>query len=217
MQDKKLFAKRLAMTISGVVVCAVAVSMFNMAAFGVDPFQCFAQGLHIPFAGIASYGTVYAILSAVMLVAVFFLDKHYIGLATVINMFGYGYIVDFAYSILNGWFPDPSMTVRIVMILLAIVILCIGSALYFTGDLGVSVYDAIALSLSDKKLKVFGRILPFKFMRVLCDCICVVIGSCLGKLPGVGTIITAFFMGPLIDFFNVHLARPMLYGKKKKS
>ena len=29
-------------------------------------------------------------------------------------------------------------------------------------------------------------------------------------IVGVGTIITAFFMGPLIEFFNVKVARPML-------
>jgi uncharacterized membrane protein YczE len=29
----------------------------------------------------------------------------------------------------------------------------------------------------------------------------------------IGTIITAFFMGPLIAFFNEKLARPFLYGK----
>ena len=35
-------------------------------------------------------------------------------------------------------------------------------------------------------------------------------------IAGVGTIITAFFMGPLIEFFNVHCARPVLNGKKKE-
>ena len=29
-------------------------------------------------------------------------------------------------------------------------------------------------------------------------------------LTTVGTIITAFFMGPLIELFNVHVARPLL-------
>ena len=33
-------------------------------------------------------------------------------------------------------------------------------------------------------------------------------------IAGVGTIITAFFMGPLIEFFNVHCARPVLNGKQ---
>lgn len=36
-------------------------------------------------------------------------------------------------------------------------------------------------------------------------------------IAGVGTIITAFFMGPLIEFFNVHIARPFLASGKKKN
>ena len=41
-------------------------------------------------------------------------------------------------------------------------------------------------------------------------------GGTVGMIPtitGVGTIITAFFMGPLIEFFNRTVARPMLSGK----
>ena len=33
---------------------------------------------------------------------------------------------------------------------------------------------------------------------------------------GIGTILTAFFMGPLIDFFNRKLAQPMLCAGEKK-
>ena len=29
-------------------------------------------------------------------------------------------------------------------------------------------------------------------------------------MVGAGTIITAFFMGPLIDFLNIHVSRPVL-------
>ena len=36
------------------------------------------------------------------------------------------------------------------------------------------------------------------------------------EIVGIGTIITAFFMGPLIEFFNVHMARPLLHGEKGK-
>jgi uncharacterized membrane protein YczE len=45
----------------------------------------------------------------------------------------------------------------------------------------------------------------------------VAIGFVLGAIVGVGTVITAFFMGPLIDFFNVHVARPFLYGKQDEN
>lgn len=51
--------------------------------------------------------------------------------------------------------------------------------------------------------------------------VCVVLGCVLFVLAGgaikdiptiagIGTIITAFFMGPLIEFFNVHITRPLL-------
>ena len=62
-------------------------------------------------------------------------------------------------------------------------------------------------------------------MRIITDLCCVIIGVILfllaggtvAKIPtiaGVGTIITAFFMGPLIEVFNRHVARPILHGKK---
>ena len=39
------FKKRIAMTTAGVTLCAVAVGFFKCSQFGVDPFQCFAQGV----------------------------------------------------------------------------------------------------------------------------------------------------------------------------
>ena len=38
----------------------------------------------------------------------------------------------------------------------------------------------------------------------------------IGGVIGVGTIITAFFMGPLISWFNVHLSEPMRNGQKSE-
>ena len=41
-------------------------------------------------------------------------------------------------------------------------------------------------------------------------------GGTVGQIPtivGIGTIVTAFFMGPLIEFFNEKLARPILKEK----
>ena len=61
----------------------------------------------------------------------------------------------------------------------------------------------------------------FQYCRIATDIVCVVLGVVLfllaggtwGLVPtiaGVGTIITAFFMGPVIEFFNRTVARPML-------
>lgn len=203
--------KRVTMTTIGVIFCAIAVGFFKCAQFGVDPFQCFAQGIwgHF-FDEKLSYGTYYMLLSGVMLIVDLFFARKYMGLVTFINMFLTGYIVDITCVMINYFFPSPVLSVRIVFLLIAVLVMCFSSSLYMTSNMGVSVYDAIPLVITDKSKA------PFRFIRVGCDLICVIIGTLSGLMPGMGTIITAFFMGPLIEFFNHNFSEPLLFGKKEK-
>ena len=141
----------------------------------------------------------------------FFLDRKKIGIATFINLFLLGYVVDFSAWLWKSLLPDPSFLIRLFFLIMAVVIMCLASALYFTGDLGVSTYDAIALTLSEKK----GW--DFRIVRVVSDLICTLTGTLLGVMPGIGTIITAFFMGPLIAFFRKTVADPLRFGKSGTS
>jgi Predicted membrane protein len=198
--------KRIFMAFAGVCICGFSVGLFKMSMFGTDPFQCFANGVW-NVVGI-SFGTMYTIINLLMLVVIFLLDRHYIGIATFINIFGTGYIVQFTTEFLSRYFSHADLKVRIILLLLGIVIMCFSSSLYYTADLGVSTYDAIALILANKKIA------KFQYCRIGTDLICVIIGLLLHAVVGIGTVITAFFMGPLIEFFNVHIARPFLAGKK---
>lgn len=206
------------MSAFGVIICAVSVAIFKIAAFGVDPFQSFMAGLDslVPI----KFGTLYVITNAVLLLFALIFDRHYIGIATFINLFLLGYITQFTYDFLKTLIVDPSIPVRIACLVIGVVIICFGSAFYMTADLGVSTYDAIALIIVNTWKK--GK---FQYVRIITDLVCVLIacslfllsGGQLSKIPtiaGIGTIITAFFMGPLIEVFNVHIARPFLNGKK---
>lgn len=209
--------RRIFMSLFGVIICAVSVGIFKIAALGVDPFQSLMSGLDklIPI----SFGTLYVIVNAVLLLFSLFADRHYIGIATFINLFLLGYITQWTYEFLQTVIVSPSMIIRLLCLLIAIVIICFGSALYMTADLGVSTYDAVALILVNK-----WHIGQFKYIRIVTDVICVLLGAGLfllggGKVAeiptiiGVGTIITAFFMGPLIEVFNQKVAIPMLNKK----
>ena len=202
------------MSLGGVLIGAVAVGIFKIAAFGVDPFQALMSGLDrlipIPF------GTLYMIVNAVLLLFSLVFNRHNIGIATFINLFLLGYVTQFSYELLQRLLPDPSIPVRALCLAVGVVVLCIGSALYMTADLGVSTYDSIAITMADKWK--WGK---FKFIRIGTDLACVILGvvcfllggGSWGGVPafaGIGTIITAFFMGPLIEFFNQKIARPML-------
>lgn len=202
------------MSVLGVVICAISVGLFKRATFGVDPFQSFMSGLSsvMPI----SFGTLYVIVNICLLLFSLINDRHRIGIATLVNLFFLGYIADYSHKFLQYIFPDLGLIGRFILLILGIVIMCLASAFYFTADLGVSTYDAVSLIVADK-----WKVAPFKFCRIASDMICVILGvtlyflsgapaSGLAELIGIGTIITAFFMGPLIEFFNVHVAQPFL-------
>ena len=206
--------KRILMSLGGVLIGAVAVGIFKIAAFGVDPFQALMSGLDrlipIPF------GTLYMIVNAVLLLFSLVFNRHNIGIATFINLFLLGYVTQFSYELLQKLIIDPSILVRALCLAVGVVVLCIGAALYMTADLGVSTYDSIAITMADKWK--WGK---FKYIRIGTDLACVILGvvcfllgggdwSGVPAFAGIGTIITAFFMGPLIEFFCEKIARPML-------
>lgn len=212
------FYKRILMSAIGVIICGVSVGMFKHASLGVDPFQSLMSGLDavIPI----SFGTLYVLVNLVLLLFALILDRRKIGLATLINLFLLGYIAQFSQGVCARLLPEPSLPVRLGLLSVAIVIMCLASAFYFTANLGVSTYDAVSLIWSEKQKR-----LPFPICRIITDLICVVAGVALCVLAGftlgqifgevgIGTIITAFFMGPLIELFNKTVARPFLYGKQ---
>ena len=202
------------MSAISVIICGISVGMFKRAELGVDPFQTLMSGLNaaIPI----NFGTLYLITNVILLLFALIFDWHKIGLATVINLTVFGYIADFTHQQLQKLFPSLSLTGRVLFLLAAVVIMCLASSFYFTADLGVSTYDAISLIISERQDKV-----PFRLCRIISDFLCVILGTvlCLASgfswsqitaSVGIGTIITAFFMGPLIDIFNVRVAKPFL-------
>jgi len=210
MEQKK---KRIIMAFAGVCISGFSVGLFRLSLFGTDPFQCFANGIANTVTSVIpiGFGTLYTIINLLMLLLIFILNKHYIGIATFINIFGTGYMVELSLYLLGKVIQNPSLIIRIVLLLVGIVIICFASSLYYTADLGVSTYDAIALILRDKKVA------KFQYCRIATDLICVLIGYFLGAIIGIGTLITAFFMGPLIEFFNVHISQPLLHGNNKEA
>ena len=219
MNLKRLSTRRILMSALGVIICGLSVGMFKHAALGVDPFQSLMSGLDalIPI----RFGTLYVIANLLLLAFALLLDRRKIGLATLINLFLLGYIAEISQRCMARLLPGPTLLLRFVILAVAIsqVTLPVGG---FTADLGVSPYDAVALIWSEKQRRV-----PFPICRVITDFVCVFGGALLCRAAGftlrqiagevgVGTIITAFFMGPLIAFFNRRVAEPMLYGRDRQ-
>ena len=205
-------ALRGGMSVLGVLISGFSVGMFRAARLGVDPFQSLMSGLEavIPI----RFGTLYLLVNAVMLVLSLALDRRKTGLATLINLTLLGYVAEWAQGLVSALTGPLGLFGRAVLLLLAIVIMCFGSAMYFNADLGVSTYDALSLVASERQSKV-----PFQWCRIVSDLICVTSAALLLRLAGrtwgeltaaIGpaTLITALFMGPLIAWFSRRLPDP---------
>ncbi len=199
--------KRIAMSFFGVIVTGFCIGAFQKANLGADPFTCFVTGIANIFH--STYSTFYIIVTGALLVGVFFVEKHYIGIATVINLFFTGMAADFMRNILDNIFPAPGMAARFVMMLFGIFGTCFAASVYFTADLGVSAYDAWSLIAANKY-----KLMPFRLCRIASDSVCVLTGLIFHVTIGVGTVITALFMGPVVQWFNTNVSEPFLYGHK---
>lgn len=204
MTDKKL---RIAMSLVGVILTGISVGIFQAAALGTDPLTCFVTAL-ANFLG-STYAICFTLVTAILLVAVFFLKRHYIGLATVLSLCLIGVMAETARAFLEMMLANPSMTVRIFLMAFAVVLLSFASSLYFTADLGVSSYDALALMAAKDY-----NLAAFRVCRVSTDLFCVTIGALNGADIGVGTVITAFMMGPVVQWFNEHFSEPLLKSRQ---
>lgn len=195
------------MSFFGVIVTGFCIGAFQKANLGADPFTCFVTGIANIFH--STYSTFYIIVTGALLVGVFFVEKHYIGIATVINLFFTGMAADFMRNILDNIFPAPGMAARLVMMLFGIFGTCFAASVYFTADLGVSAYDAWSLIAANKY-----KLMPFRLCRIASDSVCVLTGLIFHVTIGVGTVITALFMGPVVQWFNTNVSEPFLYGHK---
>lgn len=199
--------KRIGMALFGVIVTGFCVGAFQEADLGADPFTCFVTGIANLFH--STYSTFYLVVTGLLLIAVFFVERHYIGIATVFNLFGVGAAADAMRSLLDACFPEPSMAVRAGIMAFGILGTCFAASLYFTADLGVSAYDAVSLIAANKY-----KAMPFKICRIATDLACVIVGFACHVTIGAGTVVTAMFMGPVIQWFNTNFSEPFLYGSR---
>ena len=207
--DKGNIYKRILMMLIGNVILGTGAGMLRAADFGVDPYQCFVLGIDNLLK--LGYGTTFVVVNAVFLVLMLVFARRMLNLGTLVNMFFLGYIIDFSHSICMNITPLPSVLVRVVYFIVSILLITFSSAVIYTADMGVSTYDWIALKTAEAQ-----KIVSFKWCRVGTDLVCVIIGLVFSIIPGIGTIVTAFLLGPLVSFFRTYCSEPFLYGKSNR-
>lgn len=202
--------KRIILSFTSIIIMGLGISLFSVSGFGVDPFT--SMNMNIASTLGLGFGTYQLIVNAVILIYVIVVaHRGLVGIGTVFNMVGCGYACEFFESIIKPIFAqNDSLMLRIFLLIFGIITLCFACSLFFTANVGVGPYDALGFMLSR------GIKLKHKWVRVITDVTVILIGLFVsGGLTallkgdfsevhniGIGTIITAFCMGPLVNFFN---------------
>jgi uncharacterized membrane protein YczE len=167
-------------------------AMMVRAGLGLDPWDVFHQGLtrHTPL----TIGMASALVGVVVLLAWIPL-RNRPGIGTVANVIVIAVTVDAALAVL----PTPSaMPVRIAMMLGAVVLNAISTVLYIGAGLGPGPRDGLMTGL------VARTGVSVRLVRTGIEASVLAIGWLLGGTVGVGTVVYAFGIGPLVQLF-LHL------------
>lgn len=207
---KKINKAHVMMTLIGIVLIAVGSSICNYGQVGVDPFT--AMNIAVSSKLGISFGFYQMLLNLALFLGVLKISKHYIGIGTIVNMIGIGFLIELFTSLWGSLFPITiTIPLQVGLLIIGVLILTLGASLYMRADLGVAPYDAIALIANEKYHKNFA------VSRIFCDMFCAGIGFFLSGPVGAGTIVFAFFTGPFIRFYDTHVSNPLLAYFDKRS
>ncbi len=208
---KRIGWKRVVMTIVGNIFIGLGIGIFRFAALGNDPFT--AMNLSLA----ERTGMSYPVFQICFNLAVFLIQllwgRELIGVGTIVNAFLLGYIVDFFYQILVTLAGGPGALWQSVLIVFVGVVICsFGLSLYQTSDVGVAPYDALSLITQKKLPKI-----PYFWHRMFDDALAAVISLMATGFTniGLGSIVSAFGLGPFIHFFNKHFSEKLLKNLQK--
>lgn len=217
--NRNAFMKRCIMMVTGILFIGICVGAYRLSAFGVDAFTCMNLGisgfLHMTF------GTWQLVMNAGILVVVFFTVRQCIGAGTIVNMIGVGYLADFiCWLFQEALQVEMTLPLRVIALLTGCIFAGLGVSFYMVAEMGIAPYDSVALIIEKA---THGKIV-FQYARVISDVtvvivgvvFCLLSGGDLWLIIGIGTICNACFNGPLIQFFRVHVAQPILEGRKKE-
>lgn len=189
--------RSLSLIFIGQILCGIGIGFFLYANLGSDAASVLMDG--ISYSLDISFGTAAALLNIIILVIVFFIDKSYIHIASLTAIFINGYVADLTAALLNALPLADGLILRVVFMLIGLILLAIGVAIYVRANLGVGAVDLLAEIISDRSNLRYGLV------RNGTDFLFIILGGLLGGTIGLGTIVSVLLLGQLIDIVRRRL------------
>ena len=181
---------RLGRLMLGLVLFGVGLALMVIADLGLSPWDVFHQGVStrtgIPI------GTV-VLITGLLLLITWIPLKEKIGIGTIANAVVIGLVLDAALFL----FPDriDLLAARWAAMLVGVLIVAVGSGFYIGAGLGPGPRDGLMTGITRRT----G--FPLGLVRAVLEIGVLIVGWALGGTVGIGTLVFAFGIGPLVQFF----------------
>lgn len=184
----------------GLVVFGISVGMLLRSRFGLAPWDVLHEGLThwVPL----SFGTVSVVVSFLVL-ALWIPLRQWPGVGTVANAIVIGVSADLTLAVLP---PVDDLAARWALLIGGVVLNGVAGGVYIGSQLGAGPRDGLMTGLAQRT----GR--SIRLIRTSLELTVLLAGWLLGGTIGIGTVLYAVAIGPLVQLFlpmfTVRLADP---------
>jgi uncharacterized membrane protein YczE len=180
--------RRIIQLVIGLILFGVGIGLMLQSGLGVPPWDVLHQGLARQFG--LTVGVWSIIVSVVVLLLWLPLKQPY-GLGTLLNAIIIGVVID-----LTGLFIPAATTTGVawVMLLAGVVLIGVASGLYIGANLGPGPRDGLMTGIAKRGPSI-------RLTRAVIEITVLTLGWILGGTFGLGTIVFALAIGPLVQFF----------------
>lgn len=196
----KVPVRRLLVMCLGIFIISFGTPLLRISGTGNDPFTALllavSERTGLSFSVIAILGNLVCFFCQIAW------GRSLIGVGTFLHWFCSPLLFERHLALLDSLLDTPdSLPMRLVMMLAALLLITLGTALYQTADLGTLPYDAVSL--------IMDRRMPLRYLwcRILTDGVCAVAALLCGGLISIGTLVCAVGLGPFIGFFSRTVAQ----------
>jgi uncharacterized membrane protein YczE len=183
--DNGPVARRLTQLFAGLLLYGVSCALIILATLGNDPWDVLHQGL----ARQTGLGTgIWTVIVSGIVLLLWIPLRQRPGFGTVSNAIVVGLVMQ---VVLNGFAPPDALPVRLLLMVGGVVLNGIATGMYIGARLGPGPRDGLMTGLA-------GRGHSIRVVRTGIEVTVLVAGWALGGTVGVGTVIYALSIGPLV-------------------
>lgn len=195
----KGYIKRIIVVVIGLALCSYGIGMTIYADLGLAPWDVFNQGVSIQlqkhFGINVMMGTVSQV-TCVFIIAIVLLLKEPIGISTILDTVLFGGFMNIFMK--HNLLPSTDIyALKFVLLGAGFFIWAIGVYLYMKPQLGAGPRDSLMVALAKRNISV-------SVARNSTELFALAVGWLCGGKVGIGTVISVFFIGYVLQFiFNI--------------